>query len=109
MAGSGRARKAACGRRTAIPVGVITGWEERGPSWRGFATGGAKELFRLGASDCSRICVTEAAVDAMSLAALEELRDDTLYVSTGGGWAPATEEAIRALAGRAKCRNCGRD
>jgi hypothetical protein len=82
-------------------VGVITGWEERGPSWRGFATGGAKELFRLGASDCLRICVTEAAVDAMSLATLEELRDDTLYVSTGGGWAPATEQAIRALAGRA--------
>ena len=82
-------------------VGVITGWEERGPSWRGFATGGAKELFRLGAADCLRICVTEAAVDAMSLAALEELRDDTLYISTGGGWAPATETAIRALAGRA--------
>jgi len=80
---------------------TITGWEERGPTWRGFATGGAKELFRLGASDCLRICVTEAAVDAMSLAALEELRDDTLYVSTGGGWAPATKEAIRALAGRA--------
>jgi hypothetical protein len=62
---------------------------------------GAKELFRPGASDCLRICVTEAAVDAMSFAALEELRDDTLYVSTGGGWAPATEDAIRALAGRA--------
>ncbi|MFX8942039.1 toprim domain-containing protein, partial [Acinetobacter baumannii] len=45
--------------------------------------------------------MTEAAVDAMSLAALEKLRDDTLYVSTGGGWAPATEDAIRALAGRA--------
>ncbi len=81
---------------------TVTGWEERGPSWRGFATGGAKELFRLGASDCTRVCVTEAAVDAMSLAALEELRDDTLYVSTGGGWAPATEDAIRALARRAK-------
>jgi hypothetical protein len=80
---------------------TVTGWEERGPSWRGFATGGAKELFRLGASDCTRVCVTEAAVDAMSLAALEELRDDTLYVSTGGGWAPATEDAIRALARRA--------
>jgi hypothetical protein len=81
-------------------VGVITGWEERGASWRGFATGGAKELFRLGAADGLRICVTEAAVDAMSLAALEELRDDTLYISTGGGWAPATETAIRALARR---------
>ena len=80
---------------------TVTGWEERGPSWRGFATGGAKELFRLGASDCTRVCVTEAAVDAMSLAALEQLRDDTLYVSTGGGWAPATEEAIRVLARRA--------
>lgn len=82
-------------------VGVITGWEERGPSWRGFATGGAKLLFRLGTADCLRICVTEAALDAMSLAALEELRDDTLYISTGGGWAPATQTAIRALAGRA--------
>ncbi|MGY4325742.1 hypothetical protein ACVWWG_000156 [Bradyrhizobium sp. LB7.2] len=82
-------------------VGVITGWEERGPSWRGFATGGAKELFHLGSADSLRICVTEAAVDAMSLAAIEELRDDTLYISTGGGWAPATETAIRALAGRA--------
>ena len=37
----------------------------------------------------------------MSLAAIEELRDDTLYVSTGGGWSPATDEAIRALARRA--------
>ena len=27
---------------------TVTGWEERGPSWRGFATGGAKELFRFG-------------------------------------------------------------
>jgi hypothetical protein len=82
-------------------AGLITGWEERGPSWRGFATGGAKDLFRLGPSDSVRVCVTEAAVDAMSLAALEGPRDDTLYVSTGGGWAPATEVAIRALARRA--------
>src|SRR5205814_10048219 len=43
---------------------TVTGWEERGPSWRGFATGGAKKLFRVGASDCARVCVTEAAVDA---------------------------------------------
>ena len=90
-------------------VGVITGWEERGPSWRGFATGGAKELFRLGASDCLRICVTEAAVDAMSLAALEELRDDTLYVSTGGGWAPATEDGDPCFGRARQCRHCRRD
>ncbi|WP_438503281.1 DUF3991 domain-containing protein, partial [Bradyrhizobium campsiandrae] len=28
--------------------GIVVGWEERGPQWRGYATGGAKELFRLG-------------------------------------------------------------
>lgn len=80
--------------------GVITGWEERGPDWRGFATGGAKVLFRLGDPRALRLCVTEAAIDAMSLAALEGLRADTLYLSTGGGWSPATDAAIRALAGK---------
>jgi hypothetical protein len=79
--------------------GVVTGWEERGPDWRGFATGGAKVLFRLGRPDAPRLCVTEAAIDAMSLAALEDLRADTLYLSTGGGWSPATEAALRALVG----------
>ena len=37
----------------------------------------------------------------MSLAANEALRPDTLYVSTGGGWSPATDDAIRGLAERA--------
>ena len=83
---------AACRRRTQIPAT---------PSPAGTSAARAKGLFRFGASDCTRVCVTEAAVDAMSLAALEELRDDTLYVSTGGGWAPATEEATRVLARRA--------
>lgn len=78
--------------------GAVAGWEERGPDWRGFATGGAKVLFRLGRPDALRLCVTEAAIDAMSLAALEGLRADTLYLSTGGGWSPATDRAIRALA-----------
>lgn len=84
--------------------GALLGWEERGPHWRGFATGGAKELFRLGPSMASRICVTEAAIDAMSLAAIQVLRPDTLYVSTGGGWSPASEAAIRNLAARANTR-----
>jgi hypothetical protein len=81
-------------------TGMLLGWEERGPQWRGFATGGAKELFRLGPSAAARVCVTEAAIDAMSLAAIQVLRPDTLYVSTGGGWSPASEQAIRRLAGR---------
>lgn len=80
--------------------GAVTGWEERGPDWRGFATGGAKVLFRLGRPDGLRLCVTEAAIDAMGLAALEDFRRDTLYLSTGGGWSPATDAAIRALAAR---------
>jgi hypothetical protein len=80
--------------------GGVVGWEERGPDWRGFATGGSKVLFRLGADDFSRLCVTEAAIDAMSLAALEDLRDGTLYLSTGGGWSPATDKALAALAAR---------
>ncbi|SFQ29670.1 Toprim-like [Bradyrhizobium sp. Ghvi] len=82
-------------------AGALTGWEERGPTWRGFATEGAKELFRFGSEEAERICVTEAAIDAMSLAAIEALRPDTLYVSTGGGWSPATDVAIRRLAKRA--------
>ncbi|ABE65209.1 conserved hypothetical protein (plasmid) [Nitrobacter hamburgensis X14] len=77
--------------------GMVTGWEERGPQWRGFSTGGAKVLFRFGRADAPRICVTEAAIDAMSLAALECVRSNSLYLSTGGGWSPATEAAIRAL------------
>jgi hypothetical protein len=77
--------------------GAVTGWEERGPDWRGFATGGAKVLFRFGRPDAARLCVTEAAIDGMSLAALERLRADTLYLSTGGGWSPTTDTAIRGL------------
>ena len=50
------------------------------------------------------MCITEAAIYAMSLAAIEVLRPDTLYVSTGGGWSPATDEAIRGLAKRANAR-----
>jgi hypothetical protein len=80
--------------------GAITGWEERGPDWRGFSAGGSKVLFRLGAADAARLCVTEAAIDAMSLATYEGLRDGTLYLSTGGGWSPTTGEAIRLLAAR---------
>ncbi len=81
-------------------AGAVTGWEERGPDWRGFARSGAKLLFRFGRPDASRLCVTEAAIDAMSLAALEGLRPDTLYLSTGGGWSPATSDAICTLAAR---------
>lgn len=79
-------------------AGVVTGWEERGPEWRGFSSGGSKILFRFGAAAPKRVCVTEAAIDAMSLAAIEQCLASTLYVSTGGGWSPKTEAAIGELA-----------
>ncbi len=81
-------------------AGRLTGWEERGARWRGFASGGAKVLFRFGPVDATRLCVTEAAIDAMSLAAIERLRPGSLYLSTGGGWSPSTEVALRGLATR---------
>lgn len=78
--------------------GQVLGWEERGPTWRGFSTGGSKSLFRLGAAGVvSRLCVTEAAIDAMSLAAIEGMPAGTLYLSTGGGWSPATSAALARL------------
>ncbi len=79
-------------------AGRVTGWEERGPRWRGFASGGAKVLFRFGPTEATRFCVTEAAIDAMSLAAIERLRLGSQYLSTGGGWSPSTEAALRGLA-----------
>ncbi len=81
-------------------AGIVTGWEARGPEYRGFASGGTKVLFRLGPDTALRLAVTEAAIDAMSLAAIEGLRDGTMYLSTGGGWSPSTEAALRQLASR---------
>ena len=57
-------------------------------------------LFRLGASEPRRLCVTEAAIDAISLAAVENLVPGTLYVSTGGGWGPASVAALATLAAK---------
>ncbi|WFR97778.1 DUF3991 and toprim domain-containing protein [Rhizobium tumorigenes] len=79
-------------------AGAVIGWEERGAEWRGFSTGGAKALFQFGMNDARRICVTEAAIDALSLAAIEHIRSDSLYVSTGGGWSPLTAQALENLA-----------
>ncbi|MEA2769302.1 MAG: hypothetical protein QOD93_2264, partial [Acetobacteraceae bacterium] len=42
-----------------------------------------------------RVVVLEAPIDALSLAAIERVRADTLYVATGGGMGPGTLEALR--------------
>jgi hypothetical protein len=80
-------------------AGLLTGIEMRGPAWRNFSAGGGKTLFRLpgGPGRLTRVAVCEAAIDAMSLAAIERDRHDTLYTATAGGMGPATIAALQQL------------
>ena len=80
-------------------AGLLTGIEMRGPAWRNFSAGGGKTLFRLpgGPGGLTRVAVCEAAIDALSLAALERDHRDTLYVATAGGMGPATIAALQQL------------
>lgn len=78
--------------------GQITGWEMRGPGYKGFAKGGTKTLFWLGHPPVAdRVVVTESAIDAMSLASIEDWPDGTIYASTGGGFGPETEAVLRGF------------
>ena len=87
-------------------VGQVSHIEIRGPDFKGALRGGRKTLFRLPGTgwDVTRIAVAEAPIDALSLAAIEDIRADTIYVATGGGMGPGTEQAIErallAIAGR---------
>ena len=82
--------------------GVVSGIEMRGPDYRGFGRGGDKTLFRFacGKGLLTRLAVTEAPVDALSLAALEGLRADTLYLATAGGMGPSTIACLEGLLGQ---------
>ena len=78
--------------------GEITHIEIRGPDFKGSVRGGRKTLFRLpGGGRTPRLAITEAPIDALSLAALEGIRPDTLYAATGGGMGPGTEQAIERV------------
>ena len=80
-------------------AGLLTGIEMRGLDYRNFSAGGGKTLFRLpgGPGHLTRVAVCEAAIDAMSLAAIECSRRDTLYAATAGGMGPATIAALQQL------------
>jgi hypothetical protein len=80
-------------------AGYLTGIEMRGPAWRGFSAGGGKTLFSLpgGPGRPSRVTVCEAAIDTLSLAAIEGCRRDTLYTATAGGMGPETIAALQQL------------
>ncbi|MEO8714794.1 MAG: DUF3991 domain-containing protein [Acetobacteraceae bacterium] len=96
-----------CGEPLDDGVGVVRHIEVRGPDFKGSLRGGAKTLFQLPGEENGpkpRLAITEAPIDALSLAAIEELRGDTLYLATGGGMGPGTVQAIeRLLAARTPC------
>jgi hypothetical protein len=71
----------------------------RGPTYKGSLKGGVKSLFRLPSVGPARprLVLAEAAIDALSVAAIEDLREDTFYAATGGGMGPGTIETLAAL------------
>jgi len=78
--------------------GAVSHVEIRGPDYKGSLRGGTKSLFgfdRAGDGVC-RLAVTEAPIDALSLAAIDGRRADTLYLATGGGIGPGTVSALQA-------------
>jgi len=79
--------------------GVLTGIDMRGPDWRSFSKQSDKSLFRLPGSMgvLTRLAVCEAPINTLSLAALEGLRVDTLYVATTGGMGPQTLACLDTL------------
>jgi hypothetical protein len=82
-------------------LGRLTGIEMRGPCYRGFSAQGGKSLFQLsGGSRATRMALCEGSIDALSLAALEGPRRDTLYLASGGGMGPGTVAALTALLGK---------
>ncbi len=79
-------------------TGQVCHLEVRGPDFKGSLRGGTKTLFRLaGGPSLTRLAILEAPIDAMSLAALENIRRDTLYVATGGGIGPSTVDALQGV------------
>ena len=72
--------------------GAVSHVEVRGPDYKGSLAGGHKTLFVFGQAneDVRRVAITEGPIDALSLAALDGSRPDTLYVATGGGMGPGT-------------------
>lgn len=84
------------------PAGDIQGFEQRWqkngkPNAARFAKGGRKTVNILGKPDtATRMVVLEGGLDALAIAELEA-RDDTIYVSTGGGFGTLTEDALLQL------------
>lgn len=80
-------------------LGFEQRWERDGQkNTARFAKGGLKTVSILGNREtASRMVIFEGGLDALALAEFEA-RDDTIYVSTGGGFGPRTEAALLKLA-----------
>jgi hypothetical protein len=80
----------------------VTHVEIRGPAYKGSLTGGHKTLFRFRCDlgTVRRLAIAEAPIDGLSLAVLEDMRADTLYVATGGGMGPGTINALIEILGQ---------
>jgi hypothetical protein len=80
-------------------AGAVAHVDVRGPTYKGSLTGGVKALFRLPVSGPPRprLVLAEAAIDALSLTAIENLRGDTRYAATSGGMGPGTIAALETL------------
>ena len=100
-------RPASCGRaRPAAPGSLISTARVPSPTStfagrpaKGSLAGGRSSSFRLppSAQSFPRLVLAEAAIDALSVAAIESLRADTLYAASGGGMGPGTIAALEAL------------
>ena len=81
------------------PAGLVIHVDVRGPTYKGSLTGGCKSLFCFSHGPQARhgrLVLAEAAIDALSRAAIERLREDTIYAATGGGMGPSTIAALEA-------------
>ena len=80
--------------------GNVIGWEMRGPRFKGFSKGTDKGVFVLGDfAPAERLVVAEAMIDSMSAAIIHgDLGKAAVrHISTGGGFGPGTEAALKKL------------
>jgi hypothetical protein len=83
-------------------AGAVAHVDIRGPTYKGSLTGGVKSLFRLplNGQPLPRLVLAEAAIDALSLAAIENLRGDTPLRSDRRRHGSGHDRGDRGAAGR---------
>jgi hypothetical protein len=93
---------APCPASSELPSDVSAQHRRNAAVYKGSLAGGHKTLFVFGqaSEDVRRVAIAEGPVDALSLAALEGGRPDTLYVATGGGMGPGTLGALQTMLAR---------